>query len=145
MFPLTSETIYIFFLVRTKCFVHFHIHILKCFVFSISALQNLLWKSILLVIRFMTDLLRKYRGQLWSWWGEAEPSFTLFTTDPLYFRSRSVINLITNLLHRGPFITYFKRLGRFNMVSLLNEILTSLFLSDTILSANCMVYSKRIN
>ena len=36
------------------------------------------------------------------------PSPTMFTTDPLYFRGRSVINLITNLLHRGPlFFTYF--------------------------------------
>ena len=53
----------------------------------------------------------------------------MFTTDPLYFRGRSAINLITNLLHRGPLVcTYFAGLSHFKMVPLLDKILTSLFL-----------------
>ena len=53
-------------------------------------------RSTLLVIRFVTDLLRKYRGSvvIMVGWGKAEPSPTMFTTDPLYFRNRSVINLM---------------------------------------------------
>ena len=53
--------------------------------------ENFCWYY-LLVIRFMTDLLRKYRGSV----------VTMFTTDPLHFRSRLVINLITILLHQWP-------------------------------------------
>ena len=66
--------------------------------FMTDILRKYRGSVVIMVARFMTDLLRKYRGQLWSWWGETE-----FTTDPLYFRDRSVINLITNLLHQGPF------------------------------------------
>ena len=87
-------------------------------------------QKLILVIRFMADLLQKYRGSvvIMVRRGEAEPSPTMFTTDPLYFCSRSAINLITNLLHRGPlFCTYFARLSHFKMASLLDKILTFLF------------------
>ena len=48
------------------------------------------------VIRFMTDLLRKYRGSVVNKvkLGSASPHHD--HNWPLYFRSRSVINLITN-------------------------------------------------
>ena len=80
-----------------------------------------------------TGLLRKYRGSVHDsvviMVGEAEPSPTMFTTDPLYLRGRSAINLITNLLHRWPlFCTYFALLSHFKMAPLLDKILTSLFL-----------------
>ena len=65
-------------------------------------------RMILLVIRFMTNLLQKYRGSVVIMVGRggAEPHYV--HNWPLIFRGRSVINLITNLLHRGPlFFTYF--------------------------------------
>ena len=49
------------------------------------------------VIRFMADLPRKYRGSVMNIVGLGSASPTMITTDPLYFRSRSAINLITNI------------------------------------------------
>ena len=77
----------------------------------------------------MADLLRKSGGSVVIMVGRggAEPHYV--HNWPLYFRGRSAINLITNLLHRGPlFCTYFAWLSHFKMAPLLAKILTSLFL-----------------
>ena len=76
--------------------------------FRQSDWKKLVRGAIILVIRFMADLLRKYRGSVVIVVGRGGAEPIMFTTEPLYFRGRSAVNLITNLLHRGPlFCTYF--------------------------------------
>ena len=98
------------------------------FFFDLHVMRTFIILDTLFVIRFMTVLLRKYRGSVVIIvGGEADAEPTMFTTDPLFFHGRSVINPITILLHRVPLsCAYFTRLGHFKMASLLNKILTSL-------------------
>ena len=63
-------------------------------------MQNTYRKAVLGAINLLLGLWPTYHenigGQLWLWWGSAPPRPTMITTDPLYFRSRPAINLITN-------------------------------------------------